>query len=139
MNIIETNKTAPPALAKLDEEVLQAEAELHEHNKRAEARIAAAQQLRDRLEALMREHENRSADLAFAEATCESFKQQLTHLKETFVNLWTNRAIPGGPGYREIIALEAAVNDFPRVRKQLAERADRARIALQEFERKHFN
>ncbi len=49
---------------------------------------------------------------------------------------WGNSQLPGGPNYRLLIEVNAAMTDYPRVRAYLEAKLRQATEALAEFERK---
>jgi hypothetical protein len=47
---------------------------------------------------------------------------------------WANASIPSGLNYRNVVAIQAAISDFPRVRGHLNSRLKNAEQALAAFE-----
>ena len=70
------------------------------------------------------------ADLHLAMHKAEIEKLETIHLES-----WGDTGSVSGPGYGPLVALRAAIEDFPRCRAHLAAKVEAARRALKEFEK----
>ncbi len=91
----------------------------------------------ERLNALQLEVDRIEDEITHAESTLSQFKVQLASLSELFLEGWGNPAVTeiGGPHYKDFVSFKAAIDDFPRVKTQLAKRLEMAQRELTEFER----
>lgn len=134
MNILAPIKSR---LAKFDENIQRAHAELEEKQAELERKHAEAAQLQERHNALTFEIDRHADELARADNYFHTFEAQLAGLKTRFLDVWGDENSEFGPNYREIISLEAAIADYPRVRKHIVAKLDAAQATLNAFEREH--
>lgn len=124
-------------LSKFDENIQRAHAELESKQLELERQCAEAVELQKNHAALNRELDHCADRLIHADEQFENFKLELAGLKDNFLDAWGNPSVVGGPNYRHIVMLEAAIADYPRVRQHLVSKVESAKTALSEFEREH--
>lgn len=104
---------------------------------RLEATTRQASALQNRLKALLTAVEEAESSLARADDQWAARKADLLAMQTGILEGWGNPAIPGGPTYTNLIALRAAVEDFPRARQHLLTKVTTAKRALVDFEKKY--
>ena len=134
MNILAPIKSR---LSSFEENLKRAQAELEEKHAELELKHAEATKLQQRYDALNFEVDRHADELARADGYFHTFEAQLAGLKNRFLDVWGDENSEFGPNYREIISLEAAIADFPRVRKHIVAKLDAAQAALNAFEREY--
>jgi chromosome segregation ATPase len=112
----------------------QRHAEIGLRNTELEREYSEAVALQDRLLSLQSEVDTIADKSVQAEAQLQSFKAQLAELREFILDGWAHPQLPEGPNYIQIARLQAAVDDFPRVKAYLAAKLEVAERALAEFE-----
>ena len=90
---------------------------------------------------MQREVEQAEGQLAVATDQFEQLSSQAENLRGILGNAWGLTHGDGSalnpPVYSYLVTIEAAVADFPRVRKDLQSKVNRARSAVREFEQQH--
>jgi len=132
-----TPAPAKSRLVKFGEMIQRACDELTANQSELERRYAEAEQLQRTHNDLNRELDRCSEQLVIAEGQFETFKAELAETKKCFLDAWGNPAVIGGPNYRQIVMLEAAIADFPRVRQHILAKVEAAKAALTDFEQEH--
>ena len=138
------HKLGPKLAQRIQDRVTSGETLIREHEEQHDRALAELRREREeavstqeRLAALQLEVDRIADEISHAESTLQNFKAQLASLKELFLEGWGNPAVTevGGPNYREWVRLQAAIDDFPRVRTFLAKKLEAAQRALSESER----
>jgi hypothetical protein len=128
-------------IRRLQERVQHTDAELKQRQADAERRAVEARELQGIAERLQCEVDQTEKRLAVAEEQFEGLKSQAAYLGDVLSNSWGRIDVDGSalhpPVYSNLVTIEAAVADFPRVRKHLQSKVSLARSALREFEQQH--
>lgn len=128
-------------LRKFSATVEQAKAEAAEKAAAAEAKEAEAHELQKRYEQLNKEVDKAADQLILADAQIANFKSAVLQMREAMLDGFGKSHADGSalpaPHYGDLVALEAAITDFPRIRQHLATKAEAAQRALKDFEHEH--
>ena len=117
---------------------LQAEAE--EKRTALEASITEAENYQRRLSALQRNVDDAADALIRADSQLAALKGAAASMEDAMLRAWGNatHAVDGTatapPDYSALVAIRAAIEDFPRCRKQLTQNLAVAQRALDDFQ-----
>jgi hypothetical protein len=107
----------------------------------AERQTSEARELQKTAEKLYRALDQAEKRLAAADQQCERLKSEAAYLCNVLGDSWGHTDVDGTalnpPVYSNLVSIEAAVADFPRVRKLLQSKVSLARSALREFVQQH--
>lgn len=102
-------------LDRLQQNLDRARTALETQQAELERQTTAARLLQEQLRSLNKAVDDAGDRLSLAEEQHASFQAQLTSLRTMFLDGWGNPSVPGGPNYRNLVNIEAAIADFPRV------------------------
>ena len=130
-----------PSWQARDFEAVTGHTQLKQRQDEAATQAVEARELQETARRLQRELEQAEKRLAAATQQFEQLKSEAASLRGIFGNGWGRTDVDSTalnpPVYSNLISIEAAVADFPRVRKHLQSKVTLARSALQEFEQRH--
>jgi len=99
---------------------------------------AEAAAVQERLHYLQIDVERAADQLTMAEGQLHAFKATLAALRGALLESWGNTSIiayhgADGPNYSDVVRIQAAVDDWPRVRAHLSAKVETAQKALANF------
>jgi FtsZ-interacting cell division protein YlmF len=128
-------------LKKFAKTVDQAKAEAAAKAAEADQKEAEAHALQRQYENLYKELDQTSDKLMHADGNFATFQSAAKSMRQEMINFWGQSHADGSalkpPHYGDLVAIEAAIADYPRIREQLVQKVDASKRALSEFEREH--
>jgi hypothetical protein len=114
-------------------------AELALKQRELDERATKAAELQAEAERLQRNVDDAADRLVRADSQFAAFKERATQLRRTLGEAWSSpprgqHGIVPAVDYSGLLAVEAAISDFPRVREVLAKDVSGAQAALKKFE-----
>jgi hypothetical protein len=116
------------------------ESKQHELDQKAQKAV----ELQARAQRLQKDVDDAGDRLVAADAQCAAFQQRAAQLKDTLAQVWGagpqgQRGMIPAVDYSGLVAVQAAVADFPRVRSTLESKLKTTQAALAAFERQNAN
>ncbi len=127
----------PTILDRLRGIAAQTEEQIEQQKAALERQHREARDLQRKYSELSNAAEAANEQLRSAEQQFAGQQVELKNRLAAIADGWGSPSVPNGPTYAQIVAIRAAVEDFPRVRAILATRFNAAQALLAEFEKKH--
>lgn len=124
-------------IALLEAKLTRAREDLKVQQEELERSAENARQLQANLRSLQKSVDDAHDRLALAEQRRSSYEARLASLKLALRDGWGNPGVIEGPNYTQVVALEAALADFPEARAQLSSQLEEAEAALAAFQKEN--
>ncbi len=127
--------TLPQFFQKLENSLRRSKTELEAKQLEVDRQILESSELKERLRSLNADVQRYTDQLQRADEQFNRNQEGLQTFKDAVLTGWGRSDSPGAPTYREIVALEGAIADYPRVRSFILSKITEAKEALRDLER----
>ena len=131
-----------PKVTQLQKNFEKIEADAAVARQALETAVAKQKEAQRTLANLQRQVDDAADNLLRADEQHAAFQNAITQMRAGMLNSWANHHADGSagamPDYRDIVAYQEAVADFPRVREHLAKQLSKAHDALRVFTKENF-
>jgi chromosome segregation ATPase len=140
-NLLDLPVPPSPELTKLQENFAQIERDAEAARQKLEAAVEQAKANQRRLDALNRTVDDASDQLLRADEQLRQCKAAAAQIRNAMPAQWGTGHVDGStyrpPDYSALVALDASIADFPRVRAALEQRLSEAQTNLTNFQREN--